>query len=96
MVVKSEENLLQFRAILHSDPQLSFITENLAIELILDKNDEGVNLSGMGGKSTDNKAGPFRIVLKSESKYVTICLHTETADGLYTKQNNEVKYRREK
>ena len=55
-----------------SGSQLNFITEKLVNALNLNKDDVNLNLSGIGGKAKDVKAGRVKLVLKSGSKQVNV------------------------
>ena len=67
-VVKSDNQLLQCRALLDSGSQLSFTTDTLAKKLKLNPKKTQLNLSGIGGKPSDVEAGLAVIVLKSDSR----------------------------
>ena len=71
-VIDSQNILVQCWASLDSGSQLSFITEKLADALNLNKDDVNLNLSGIGGKAKDVKAGGVKLVLKSGSKQVNV------------------------
>ena len=52
--------------------QLSFITEKLADALKLNKDDVNLNLSVIGGKAKDVKAGRVKLVFQSGSKQANV------------------------
>ena len=68
----SQNELVHCRALLDSGSQLSFITGKLADALNINKDDVNLNLSGIGDKAKDVKAGRVKLVLKSGSKQVNI------------------------
>ena len=71
-VIDSQNKLVQCRGLLDSGSELSFITEKLADALNLNKDDVNLNLSGIGGKAKDVKAGGVKLVLKSGLKQVNV------------------------
>ena len=71
-VINSHNQLAQCRALLDCGSQLSFVTKHLAKQLNLNQTKVQLNLSGIGGKVNDVKAGRLDLVLKANSKQVNV------------------------
>ena len=71
-VVNSHNELVQCRALLDCGSQLSFVTQRSAKQLNLNQTKVQLNLSGIGGKVNDVKAGRLDLVLKANSKQVNV------------------------
>ena len=87
-VINSHNELVQCRALLDCGSQLSFVTQHLAKQLNLNQTKVQLNLSGIGGKANDVKAGrepDFHL-----AKLVDMILGADVFEELIENQREEI------